>query len=343
MPPARAKLIVGILSCLVLLVPGIVSAQDTEHVVQRGETLYRISQYYGVSIDVIAQANNISNVARIDPGQQLIIPDLTDAVDTPLFAGEPEHYVVRRGETLASIAARYGLTVNQLARLNNITDPNRINSGQTLTIFTVPDSEAASDEAAAAPAPTPAPTTYVVQPGETLADIAQRLDISWTSLVQANNITNPNHIEVGQILTIPDEADLSNLGFVTPSYPVPEPTITVGKEIIVDLSESRVYAYENGHLVHSTLGSTGLPGSPTVKGDFTVQRKYESQTMSGPGYYLPGVQWIMYFYAGYALHGTYWHSNWGHPMSHGCVNLPNDEALWYYNWAPIGTPVHVQA
>jgi lipoprotein-anchoring transpeptidase ErfK/SrfK len=50
----------------------------------------------------------------------------------------------------------------------------------------------------------------------------------------------------------------------------------------------------------------------------------------------------MYFYKGYGLHGTYWHDNFGHPMSHGCVNLPTPEAAWLYTWAEIGTPVLVQ-
>ncbi|MCD6030113.1 MAG: ErfK/YbiS/YcfS/YnhG family protein, partial [Thermomicrobiales bacterium] len=44
---------------------------------------------------------------------------------------------------------------------------------------------------------------------------------------------------------------------------------------------------------------------------------------------------------GHALHGTYWHSNFGMPMSHGCVNLPMDVAEWMYRWAPEGTPVTV--
>ena len=92
----------------------------------------------------------------------------------------------------------------------------------------------------------------------------------------------------------------------------------------------------------AVLVSTGLPATPTVVGDFTVQRKYDAQTMVGPGYYLPDVPWVMYFFEGYAIHGTYWHNNFGHPMSHGCVNLPTDESLWFYNFAPLGTPVHVQ-
>jgi lipoprotein-anchoring transpeptidase ErfK/SrfK len=79
-----------------------------------------------------------------------------------------------------------------------------------------------------------------------------------------------------------------------------------------------------------------------VLGDYSIYLKYDSQLMTGPGYYLPGVPWVMYFYQGYSLHGTYWHSNFGTPMSHGCVNLPTEEAAWFYTWAPIGTPVHVQ-
>ena len=88
--------------------------------------------------------------------------------------------------------------------------------------------------------------------------------------------------------------------------------------------------------------STGLPATPTVQGDYNVYVKYAAQTMSGPGYYLPDVPWVMYFYSGYGIHGTYWHNNFGQPMSHGCVNLPTPEAEWFYNWAEVGTPVHVQ-
>jgi lipoprotein-anchoring transpeptidase ErfK/SrfK len=64
--------------------------------------------------------------------------------------------------------------------------------------------------------------------------------------------------------------------------------------------------------------------------------------MSGPGYYLPGVESVAYFYQGYALHGAYWHNNFGHPMSHGCVNMRNEDAKWFYDFVSIGTPVHVQ-
>lgn len=115
------------------------------------------------------------------------------------------------------------------------------------------------------------------------------------------------------------------------------------KSITVVLHDQRVYAYENGVLVRNVLVSTGLPGTPTVLGTYHIYVKYNAQLMTGPGYYLPGVPWVMYFYEGYSFHGTYWHHNWGHPISHGCVNMPTDEALWLYQWAPVGTTITVVA
>jgi lipoprotein-anchoring transpeptidase ErfK/SrfK len=109
----------------------------------------------------------------------------------------------------------------------------------------------------------------------------------------------------------------------------------------VDLGAQRVTAYEGGTPVRSTLVSTGLPRTPTPTGRYRIYVKYASDDMGGPGYYLPDVPYTMYFYRGYSIHGTYWHSNFGRPMSHGCVNLPTSEARWFYNWASVGTPVNV--
>jgi len=88
--------------------------------------------------------------------------------------------------------------------------------------------------------------------------------------------------------------------------------------------------------------STGIPRYPTPRGRFRIYVKYRSVTMSGPGYHLRGVPHTMYYYRGYALHGTYWHSNFGRPMSHGCVNLTRPDASWLYWWAPVGTLVLVR-
>ena len=56
-------------------------------------------------------------------------------------------------------------------------------------------------------------------------------------------------------------------------------------------------------------------------------------------YDLANVPYVMYFHEGYGLHGTYWHNNFGTPMSHGCVNLSTGDAGWFYNWASVGTKV----
>ena len=111
--------------------------------------------------------------------------------------------------------------------------------------------------------------------------------------------------------------------------------------IDVDLTNQMVYAYQGDAVVNSFLVSTGTWLTPTVTGQYNIYVKYRSAPMSGPGYYLPDVPYIMYFYKGYGLHGTYWHSNFGTPMSHGCVNLRTDEAAWLYNWASVGTLVNV--
>ena len=130
--------------------------------------------------------------------------------------------------------------------------------------------------------------------------------------------------------------------YVSWSYSLnPEELATEGKWIDVDLGRQRVTAYEEAEPIASFLVSTGTRYHPTVQGQFRVFRKLSATAMAGPGYYLPNVPYTMYFYKGYALHGTYWHSNFGHPMSHGCVNLRTPDAKWLFDFATVGTLVNV--
>jgi lipoprotein-anchoring transpeptidase ErfK/SrfK len=110
----------------------------------------------------------------------------------------------------------------------------------------------------------------------------------------------------------------------------------------VDLSEQRIYAFVNKKQVFSARVSTGTSRYPTVRGRFRVYAKYRSTRMRGPGYDMPNVPYTMYFYRGYAIHGAYWHNNFGRRMSHGCVNMKVSQAKWLYNWAPKGTLVVVR-
>jgi lipoprotein-anchoring transpeptidase ErfK/SrfK len=87
--------------------------------------------------------------------------------------------------------------------------------------------------------------------------------------------------------------------------------------------------------------STGTAAHPTVTGQFRIWVKLATTDMSGPGYSLEDVPYTMYFYQGYGLHGTYWHDNFGTPMSHGCVNLRTPDAGWLFDFVNEGTLVNV--
>ncbi|MFH1536450.1 MAG: L,D-transpeptidase [Patescibacteria group bacterium] len=121
------------------------------------------------------------------------------------------------------------------------------------------------------------------------------------------------------------------------------------KYIDVNLSEQRLRAYRNGKKDHDFLVSTGKGGEfETPTGDFTIQAKIASMTMEheyGPddpnNYRLENVPHVMSIYGDITIHGAYWHNNWGHVMSHGCINEPLDRAAELYNWSNIGDPVLV--
>jgi len=114
-----------------------------------------------------------------------------------------------------------------------------------------------------------------------------------------------------------------------------------GHWIDIDLSDQMLYAYDGDTLIRSFVVSTGTYLHPTVTGTFAVYVKYLYTDMSGPGYYLPDVPYTMYFYSGYGIHGTYWHDNFGTPMSHGCVNMRTSDAGWLFDFSVVGTPVIV--
>lgn len=132
------------------------------------------------------------------------------------------------------------------------------------------------------------------------------------------------------------------------------------KRIVVSVSEQKMYVYQGDTLVLETYVSTGLEPNETEIGFFHVRIKYLSQTMEGfedgsgevislGGGGEEGTHWavedvphIMYFnYEAEAIHGAYWHNNFGSRMSHGCVNLPLDIATFVWEFSPLGTPVTV--
>ena len=118
----------------------------------------------------------------------------------------------------------------------------------------------------------------------------------------------------------------------SPNFQMPDVTRNE-RWVRIDLGNQQVVAYEGRNPVNAFVISSGMRGTPTVTGEFRVRMKVSTQTMSGDGYNLPNVRWVMYFYQDYALHGSYWHNNFGNPMSHGCVNMTNADAKWIFDWS----------
>lgn len=128
------------------------------------------------------------------------------------------------------------------------------------------------------------------------------------------------------------------------------------KRIEVNLTAQTLTAYEHNMISFETTISSGIPASrpspneistKTPSGEFRILSKYPSKHMGNGSlfadvddYELPGVPWTCFFTnAGHAFHGTYWHDNFGTPMSHGCINMRTEEAKWLFRWTrPLQDP-----
>jgi lipoprotein-anchoring transpeptidase ErfK/SrfK len=141
--------------------------------------------------------------------------------------------------------------------------------------------------------------------------------------------------------TPPPPPAATNVPGSTPSGKIPSDIKADQRWIDVDLTHQRAYAYQGSQVVRSFVVSTGISIYPTVTGQYAIYVKYRYAGMRGDGWYLPDVPYVMYFYRGYGLHGTYWHNNFGTPMSHGCVNFKIEDAAWVYDFTSLGTLVNI--
>lgn len=173
----------------VLVVP--VTDTDTinyiNYTVQPGDTLGEIADRFDVDLNDLSRLNNINNPNLIYVGQPLIIPIQKPTEPVTYFP-----YTVQPGDTLGMIAQRFGVSIGEVMQANNIYNPNLIYAGQTILIPSYRSSPGNY-------------ITYQVQPGDTLADIADRFDVDMSDLIGLNRITNPHAIYAGQTLLIPTE------------------------------------------------------------------------------------------------------------------------------------------
>jgi hypothetical protein len=138
-----------------------------------------------------------------------------------------------------------------------------------------------------------------------------------------------------------------NISAVFPN-PIPPEGVTNGRWIDVNLAEQNITVYDNNQMVYATMISSGVEPFWTRPGLFKIYEKKDTENMSGSFeadrsdfYYLQNVPWTMYFDKARALHGAYWHTLFGYPQSHGCVNLSLGDSNWLYHWAQVGDWVWV--
>jgi len=198
-----------------LLIPGAaaaleaapqVQAVSADYTLQRGDSLYRVSLVFGVSVDDLLAANELASPNAIYPGLTIRVPAAQAAAQA---VGQPPGiqtggltYTVAPGDTLARIAIAYNTTVDGIVAANGLLRADRIYAGQVLNI--------PQAGAAARPSTAVSSTTYTVVRGDTLGAIALRYGVTLSSLAVANGISNVAAIYPGMVLSIPSASAGSN-------------------------------------------------------------------------------------------------------------------------------------
>ena len=344
--------------------------------VRSGDSLTKLASRYGLSVTQIAQINGISPLRWLYNGQQLRLPVSPGPVQASQAAAavsqvgleDFQRYTVRPGDTLTRLAKQHGVSLTDLMSINGLSLATWLYAGQVLLVpgelreaelapaqLAVP-SAPALQPAPQAPALQPLPpvaamqpglahaTMHTVQNGEMLKDVAAQYGINHAAIAKLNNLANNSILEAGQALRIPSENSLELLEGMEHRLDQSRYPTSSERWIEVDLSEQLVVAYDGVTPVRAFVVSTGVGSTPTVQGTFRIWAKIAMQDMRGGSraagtyYHLKDVQNVQYFHRGYGFHGTYWHDNYGTPMSHGCVNLTNEDAEWLFSWTSPTVP-----
>lgn len=193
---ARSSLLAVVL--ILAIMPAPLSADSpTLHTVAWGETLYSIARAYGVTPQAIANANGVSVNSWVYAGTRLTIP--TSQRDNDVAPTTPSgYYAVRAGDTLFSIAARFGTTIDAISSANNLPSNGVLYVGWSLKITT-----RVSNQSTTQLSNHRTSVTHIVQPGEFLARIALRYDTTAQAIAYANDLPNDWMIYTGQRLNIP--------------------------------------------------------------------------------------------------------------------------------------------
>lgn len=200
-------------------------AAKAVHTVVKGDSLWSISRKYGIGVDELADANQLSKSATLRLGQQLNVPANAASVGASVESDAANTYEVKSGDTLGAIARRHGTTAAALRAANNLSG-DYLRVGQKLVIpgNATPLSSSAAPASSAAPsAPRAGAGTYTVVSGDTLGSIARKHGVKLGELATLNTITDPAKLRVGQVLKLPVGARSPSAPASRPAAPAPAP------------------------------------------------------------------------------------------------------------------------
>jgi lipoprotein-anchoring transpeptidase ErfK/SrfK len=184
------------------------------------------------------------------------------------------------------------------------------------------------------------PTTYIVQPGDTLIAISWKVGLPYWTILNSNPDLNPDALLTGQSLVIPSKDEM-----------LPLPVIP-NKRIVIGIGQQRLWVYQDGNLLSKHVISTGIDRSPTQPGVFQVQTHELNAYASVWDLTMPHFLGVYEAWPGFmnGIHGLpmlstgrrLWKNILGKPASYGCIIMDLDEAEWLYNWAEDGVVVEIK-
>lgn len=232
---------------LLMAVPGL--AQEETYTVQAGDSIAAIASVFGVTPDALMQRNQIIDPSSLRAGQTLIIPESTFM---------PTDHTIKPGETLNDIATRYNTTVEALQQTNRIANPNNLTVGQDIML---PEMGGPVSQVTTTDDNIIYPVAYIVDVGETLREIAADYGTTWQQLAAYNNLPNPNYIQAGMVIYIPDPG----LAIGGPTTPQPPATPVYQTYTVLSGDYPQLIAQKLGVTVESLLLLNGITNTRNLQ------------------------------------------------------------------------------
>lgn len=273
------------------------------YIIQEGDTLFSIANRFDTTPENILRFNPDLNPANLPVGRRICVISATNQPVTCPLGTLP--YNINAGDTLLSIALRFGTSVQSLLAANPDLDPYNLEVGQRICI----------SQKFQEPPMCPTRNFYVIRRGDTLRAIAASFGVSQNDIIRLNPDLDPRNLNIGQIICIP----------LAPS-PI---------EIIINIGAKRLTVYRNGSIFREYIVATGRPETPTPVGVFEVTNK---EIDPGGPY---GTRWLGLSARGYGIHGTNNPSSIGTAASNGCIRMYNEDIEALFDITVVGTPVRI--